>query len=185
MDYLADRICAEAARENVSLSDVERKMLYFSETDWTLPDMASVSAEFDRHYDADEYEGKISGLVREIEADSHENDREKEQEWDAAVKKLSEGDRYLLVLLNPLLLKFKPAGRPPHDRLKLWLTAFGIVFGLFILIALYNWLLSFSTSAGRLFGNQSRMVILLVGAVALGLAGPRLWAALRMFLNRS
>jgi len=60
-DYLAGEIAAEVTREGVSLSEMERKMLYFSETDWTLPDMAQVSAEFDRDYDQDEYERKIGG----------------------------------------------------------------------------------------------------------------------------
>lgn len=43
-DYIAERIAAEAARESVPLSEVERKMLYWSETDWTLPDMKQVGA---------------------------------------------------------------------------------------------------------------------------------------------
>jgi len=47
-EFLVSRIVEEARRENVPLSDVERKMLYFSETNWTLPDIASVSAAFDR-----------------------------------------------------------------------------------------------------------------------------------------
>lgn len=66
-DYLAGKIAAEAEREGAPLSEIERKMLYFSETDWTLPDMSSVSADFDREYDQDEYEQKIAGLARKVE----------------------------------------------------------------------------------------------------------------------
>ena len=148
-DFLADRIATEAQREGVSLSDVERKMLYFSETDWTLPDMAAVSAEFDRQYDQDEYEHKIAGLARKIEARNHAENPDEESEWDDAVLKLSEGDNYLSVLITivreapvvrhgfiPTLEP--PAVRPPRDRLKLWLTAFGIVIGTLVLISLYN-----------------------------------------------
>ena len=47
-EYLVSRIVAEAQRENVSLSEVERKMLYFSESGWTLPDMTAVSEDFNR-----------------------------------------------------------------------------------------------------------------------------------------
>jgi len=61
-------IAAEAEREGVPLSDVERKMLYFSETGWTLPDMREVNEEFERDYDESEYEQKIATLARRIEA---------------------------------------------------------------------------------------------------------------------
>ena len=187
LDYLSGRIAAEAARENVSLSEVERKMLYFSETDWTLPDMADVNAEFGRDYDEDEYERKIAGLVRNIEAPDRNDDREEAVKWNAAVEKLCEGDRYLLVLIDPRLTESKPAGSPPHDILKLWLTAFGIVFGLFALVALYQWLLwpRFSGLADRILGNQSGFGIFLVGLVILWFVGPRLWAALRMFMSQN
>ena len=65
-DLLAGIIAAEAKREGVPLSELEHKMLYFSESDWTLPDMAAVSAEFDRDCDANEYEQKIARLVQKI-----------------------------------------------------------------------------------------------------------------------
>ena len=129
-DYLAGRIAGEAEREQIPLSEIERKMLYFSETDWTLPGMLEINAEFEREYDDNEYERKIAGLIRTIE----ERDADDEQEqgtWDAAVDKLSEGDNYVSIMLAP---SFTPEGetvRSPHDRLKLWLTALGVVFVFF------------------------------------------------------
>lgn len=62
-EFLISRLVAEAQRENVSLSEIERKMLYFSETAWTLPDIMEVNNEFDREYDQAEYENKISRLI--------------------------------------------------------------------------------------------------------------------------
>jgi hypothetical protein len=63
-----DRIGLEpmsaSQREGVAFSDAERKMLYFSETAWTLPDIWDVSDKFDRDYDQDLYERKISGLIK-------------------------------------------------------------------------------------------------------------------------
>ena len=59
-EFLVTRIVAEAQRESVSLSEVERKMLYFSETGWTLPDIMVVSDAFDRDYDQAKYEEKIA-----------------------------------------------------------------------------------------------------------------------------
>ncbi len=62
-EFLIAKIVAEAQRDNIPLSEVERKMLYFTETGWTLPDIMKVSEDFDRDYDQDEYEQKIAKLV--------------------------------------------------------------------------------------------------------------------------
>jgi hypothetical protein len=62
-EFLISKIVAEAQSENIPLSEVERKMLYFTESGWTLPDIMDVSAAFDREYDQDEYEQKIAGVV--------------------------------------------------------------------------------------------------------------------------
>ena len=64
-EFLIGRIVEEAKRENIPLSEVERKMLYFSETHCTLPDIASVSEKFDHEYNQDEYEEKITRLIKE------------------------------------------------------------------------------------------------------------------------
>ena len=64
--FLISEIIAEAQRENVALSDVERKMLYFTETGWTLPDIMNVNEDFDREYNQDEYERKIANLLASI-----------------------------------------------------------------------------------------------------------------------
>lgn len=62
-EYLIGRIVDEAQRENVPLSEIERKMLYFTESAWTLPDIMDVAEKFDEEYDQPEYERKIASLV--------------------------------------------------------------------------------------------------------------------------
>jgi hypothetical protein len=42
-EFLISELVAEAQDENVPLSEVERKMLYFTESGWTLPDIMTVS----------------------------------------------------------------------------------------------------------------------------------------------
>ncbi len=136
-DYLAGRIVAQAKREQVPLSEIERKMLYFSETDWTLPGMHKINAEFERDYDNNEYERKIAGLIRNIEA-GDAGDEQEQETWQRAVDKLAEGDNYLSILLDP---SFTPAGEavhPPHDRLRLWLTALGVVVAALGLSSLFD-----------------------------------------------
>jgi hypothetical protein len=166
-DYLANRIADEAAREGVPFSEIERKMLYFSETDWTLPDMKRISAEFDRDYDQNEYEQKIAGLVHKITSRDHSQSQTDTEAWDDAVVQLSEGDHYLLVLLDPSLSPSGPTVRPPHDRLKLWLTAFGIVFGLFVLVALGSRLFGprFWAAADWFFEDRNRFGLLVLAGV--------------------
>lgn len=155
LEFLVGRIVAEAKREGVSLSDVERKMLFFSETGWTLPDMKEVSSEFDRDYDQDKYEVKIAGLIqRYLRRVKTENEQDLST-WNEAVDKLSGEDHYLLVLINaahlsgerrwrwlPTLSDFnlnRPVRREPGDRLRLCLTALVCVVGFFILFALLSW----------------------------------------------
>jgi hypothetical protein len=63
-EFIVGRIVREAERESVPLSEVERKMLYFSETASTLPDITDVKELFERECEEAKYERKIAGLVR-------------------------------------------------------------------------------------------------------------------------
>jgi hypothetical protein len=72
-EFLVNRITTEAQREGVPLSETEREMLYFSETAWTLPDIADVNEAFDRDYDQARFEEKIGTLVRNSCAESRKN----------------------------------------------------------------------------------------------------------------
>ncbi|HEV2133368.1 MAG TPA: hypothetical protein VGR47_03820 [Terracidiphilus sp.] len=139
MDYLVNRIVDEAKLQGTPLTEIERKMLYFSETDSTLRDMPAVSAEFDRSYNEDAYEEKICGLIKRIMARNQRQDHAAQAAWEDAVLKLSKGDYYLLALIGPL-----PAAanelRRPKDILRLWLAAFGIVFGGLAVLTVGNWL---------------------------------------------
>jgi hypothetical protein len=121
-EFLVGRIVAEAKREGVPLSETERKMLYFSETAWTLPDIMEVNDAFDRECDQAEYEEKIGALVRcfrDWAAKTAESDLDS---WDEAVQTLINGeDHYLLVLVNAGQGSKGPsvADSPLVDRLKL------------------------------------------------------------------
>jgi predicted dithiol-disulfide oxidoreductase (DUF899 family) len=150
-EYLVSRIVAEAVREGVSLSEVEQKMLYFTETGWTLPDMKEVSAEFDRDYDQDEYEAKIAGLIQRYQRRIQAENEEEWDDWTKAAEKLSEEDHYLTVMIDAVpasggrLRRWIPAfadgslKREHGDRLRLWLTAMICVFVTFALCALLTW----------------------------------------------
>ena len=136
-EYLAGRIVDEAKREGAPLSEVERKMLYFTESGWTLPDIMTVNEEFDRDYDQDVYEQKIGALVGKIQARDAALSERDQAGWDDAVIKLSEGDHYLLVLIRSArsstgVSAWLPAlsgqtRRPPGDTLRLIVVAFIVI----------------------------------------------------------
>ena len=145
-EYLAGKIADEALHEGVPLTEVERKMLYFSETGWTLPDMKEANEEFDRDYNQDEYEQKIAGLVRGIQARNEGRSEEEKGAWYQAVLKLCDGDHYLLVLIDAAspargatpsswgwLKRWLPTFDPPakrdsNDTVRLIVSAFAVLF---------------------------------------------------------
>jgi hypothetical protein len=109
-EYLIHRIRAQANEDGVSLSDVERSMLYFSESGWTLPNMKAVSRRFGENYDQEEYEHKIGQVVRRIQ-DQQGGDRDG---WNEAVSRLAGEDHYLSVLIGgPSGKSRKPLRVPP------------------------------------------------------------------------
>lgn len=119
-EYLINRIVAQARHDSVPLTDVERKMLYFSETAWTLPDIMDVNAEFEKSYDNDEYEEKIAGLVSRIRKSNEDRDT-----WEEAVDRLREEDHYLLVMIDSC--HRHSSARPRGDILRLIFTALVVV----------------------------------------------------------
>lgn len=120
-EFLVSQIVDEAQRENIVLSEPERKMLYFSESGWTLPDISTVADEFDRSYNYRDYEKKIATLFRRAAKDAR---KKSAQEYDVlwqAIRRLQREDHYLNVII-------KQAGvRPRGDLLRLWGAGVGIV----------------------------------------------------------
>jgi hypothetical protein len=120
-EFLIARIISTAQNEGVPLSEVERKMLYFSETVSTLPDMVETSDAFDRDYDQSTYEQKIGTLVHKFCAEARKTNRDDLDSWKKAVRTISPEDHYLLVLIK---FAKPPTGSPVADRLKLVALAF-------------------------------------------------------------
>jgi hypothetical protein len=136
-DFLVERISAQATRDLEPLSDVERKMLYFSEQYDSLPDMAEVTDEFERTQDDDAYEKKMAALTRRAYKHDAKESREIRQRWLSAIRLLKKEDHYILVITRMAQL------RPRFDRPKL--AVYAIVFTVVMLALLY----AGSTIAGR------------------------------------
>jgi len=181
--FLVSRIVEEARRQQVPLSDLEQKMLFFSESYPTLPDMAKVAEKFESEYNDEEYEKKITQLSRSAYQRERKESPETAQLWKEAIEVLMKEDDYLLVMID------QP--RPSGDWWKLILTAVLVVgillsalFALewigarahkvsnniksvaFFLLVVLVYFLAFDDKAGKAAGN-------LLGRVIERLAGPR------------
>jgi hypothetical protein len=122
-EFLVSSIVSEAKLENVPLSEVERKELFFSECGWTLPDMLRVNEEFERDYDCDKYERKISDLIRNARKRDEQTDPGRAELWSEAIGILSREDHYILVMIR----QAGGSTRPPGDLLKLFLAALAVI----------------------------------------------------------
>ena len=128
-ESLISRIVAEAQRENVPLSEIERKMLYFSETAWTLPDIMEVNAEFDREYDQTKYENKITRLIRNETKRLRKENPEDFASWTSAARKLKKEDHYISVMIDN-------AGIPTGSIGDKWKGAILVVIACCVLLAI-------------------------------------------------
>ena len=117
--------------ENVPLSDLEKRMMYFTESDATsCADPIELNDEFEAQYNTAEYEVKISRLLQHAYARLRAEDPERKRNWDQAIRALREGDHYFLVMWDA---KF-PSEHRVRDSFKLLgagllvATALGIAF---------------------------------------------------------
>jgi len=107
-------------------------MLYFSESDWNVPEKREMREEFNQHYDLDKFREKIAGLVRQIKINVEAHGELEKEAWDEAVRTLSGGDHYLLSMMHSISWADEESAPPPRrNRLKVWLIAIaGVLVGL-------------------------------------------------------
>jgi len=99
-EYLIAQIVQEAQLENVALSEIERKMLHFTETVETLPDIYEVNDQFEQEYDSAKYEAKISSLLKNAQKRVREESSDGALQWRRAEKDLRREDHYLCVMID-------------------------------------------------------------------------------------
>ena len=98
--FLIARVIEEAELQQVLPSDLEKKMLYFTEVHPSLPDIYEINAEFERNYDAAAYEGKVAALLRYARDRDSRASPVREQEWKDAPDALKGEDHYILVMVR-------------------------------------------------------------------------------------
>ena len=97
-DFLVEQTSQQAAIQGVPLSDLEKRMMYFTEWDDSCENPIQLNEDFEAQYDTSEYEAKIAGLLKNAYKRIQQESPESKSIWDKALKKLSEGDHYVLVL---------------------------------------------------------------------------------------
>lgn len=131
-EFLIAKILQEAALEGVSISEIERKMLYFSEVQQEPDDLYEVNEQFDKKYDTQEYEAKIAGLIKR----AYERDREASdqlaQQWLAEIRALQKEDHYILVMVSQAGLRLPGSGA----RLAATTAALAAILGVAIFVSL-------------------------------------------------
>ena len=113
-DFLVTRTVEQAALEGVPLSDLEKRMMYFTETGECPEDPLALNEEFEKEYDTDEYETKVKRLL----ANAHRRLKEERSpavaEWEESLKALDQTDDYILILCDrsPLARLGNPEALP-------------------------------------------------------------------------
>jgi hypothetical protein len=118
-DFLVRQTAEQAVIENVPLSDLEKRMMYWSETDECPEDPIALNDAFESTCDTVEYEAKISKIMQHAYQRIRKENPEAAGRWKEAMKQLSKGDHYLLVLGGVNYPSERPQERPPYDSLKL------------------------------------------------------------------
>jgi hypothetical protein len=99
-DFLVQQTAEEAALEGVPLSNLEKRMMYFTETGECPEDPLTLNEEFDKEYDTDEYETKIKKLL----ANAHRRLKKEQSpalaEWEESLKVFDQTDDYILILCD-------------------------------------------------------------------------------------
>lgn len=111
-DFLADQAAQQAAIDRTPLSDLERRMMYFTESDPdSCHDPISLNEEFEEKYDTVEYEAKMSRLLRHAYARLKAENAGGKLQWDEAISTLEKGDHYVLLLWG----RHTPIGTRKND----------------------------------------------------------------------
>jgi hypothetical protein len=115
-DLLVEQAVEQAALDGVPLADVEKRMMYFTESDpASCENPIELNDEFEAEYETKEYETKISQLLHHAYSRLKKENPERARKWDQAIRTLRKGDHYVLVLWDIN----HPSEHPTRDSFKL------------------------------------------------------------------
>jgi hypothetical protein len=98
--FFVDKVVARARVERVSLTDAERQMLSWSESDPDFIVDPRLPQQLASELSDEEYEKKVVGLLDRSFVADVEVSPERADQWKQAAAVLHEGDHYILVMLD-------------------------------------------------------------------------------------
>jgi len=98
--FLIERVLEQAEMEGVSLSKAERHMLSWSESDPDFKPDWNLASSLEEEMGDGEFENKVTGLIRRAFERDVATHRDARYLYREARAKLSEGDHYILVMLD-------------------------------------------------------------------------------------
>jgi hypothetical protein len=136
--FLVDQTAEQAALENVPLSDLEKRMMYITETGECPEDPITLNDAFEAEYDTKTYEKKISRLMAHAYSRIKRGNSEKLRLWNNDFSILAKGNHYLLIFWRRNPFRKTPRMWRPYVLVALAATSFYLLTFLF-------------------FGNRDRM----------------------------
>ena len=133
--FLISKVVEQAQFEHVPLSEVERKMLQFTEVHPSLPDIYEVNAQFESTYDTDEYEAKVASLLKNARERDRKTSASGEEQWEKALAALKTEDHYILVMVHQAFGAGSAAGKKTRLRDFLLYVAIGVGLVMALLLA--------------------------------------------------
>jgi hypothetical protein len=99
-DFLVKQAVEQARLEGVPLSDLEKRMMYFTETGQCPEDPIALNEEFEKEYETDEYERRVKKLLANARRRLKEERSPSFAEWEESLKVLDETDDYILIMCD-------------------------------------------------------------------------------------
>jgi hypothetical protein len=127
-DFLVAQTAEQATLDGVPLSNLEKRMMYFTESGYVPEDPIKLYHEFEAAYDREEYETKLSRLLHHAYHRLRKENDTARRNWDLAIRCLRRGDHYLLVMWDVAPSGVTPSGATPlRDSLPLLLASLGVI----------------------------------------------------------
>jgi hypothetical protein len=129
-DFLVQQTAEQARIEGVALSELEKRMMYFTESGYVPEDPVALNEEFEARYNIEEYEAKIAKLLHHAYERARKENEETRRRFGSAIKCLRRGDHYLLMMWD-VLGEGGIASVPSRPYL------IGLLLGAFVLAGFY------------------------------------------------
>ena len=101
--FIVDKVLEQAKMDGISLSEVERYNLSWSESDPDFKPDYELAEALENEIGNDKFEAKVAGLIRHAFERDMATDPDTKSLYREAYAKLNEGDHYILIMMKSAL----------------------------------------------------------------------------------